>query len=35
VLTALPAVFAVVQRRAKTSSPSIHPYDAQKADQPQ
>jgi multidrug efflux pump subunit AcrB len=30
VLTALPAVFAVVQRRAATSSPSIHPYDAKK-----
>jgi multidrug efflux pump subunit AcrB len=33
VLTVLPAVFAVVQRRAGTSSPSIHPYDAQKADE--
>jgi multidrug efflux pump subunit AcrB len=35
VLTALPAVFAVVQRRAKTSSPSIHPYDAQNTDERQ
>jgi multidrug efflux pump subunit AcrB len=33
VLTVLPAVFAVVQRRAATSSPSIHPYDAQKTDE--
>jgi multidrug efflux pump subunit AcrB len=33
VLTVLPAVFAVVQRRASTSSPSIHPYDAQKTDE--
>jgi multidrug efflux pump subunit AcrB len=32
VLTVLPPVFAVVQRRAATSSPSIHPYDAQKTD---
>jgi Cu/Ag efflux pump CusA len=30
VLTVLPAVFAVVQRRAATSSPSIHPYEAKK-----
>jgi hypothetical protein len=30
VLTALPAVFAVVQRRASALSPSIHPYDARK-----
>jgi multidrug efflux pump subunit AcrB len=29
VLTVLPAVFAVVQRRASVSSPSIHPDDAQ------
>jgi multidrug efflux pump subunit AcrB len=33
VLTALPAVFAVIQHRASASSPSIHPYDAQKAEQ--
>ncbi len=32
VLTVLPAVFAVVQRRASTSSPSIHPYDARNTD---
>jgi multidrug efflux pump subunit AcrB len=32
VLTVLPPVFAVVQRRAATSSPSIHPYDAHKTD---
>jgi Cu/Ag efflux pump CusA len=30
VLTVLPAVFAVVQRRSAMSSPSIHPYDAKK-----
>jgi multidrug efflux pump subunit AcrB len=35
VLTVLPAVFAIVQRRAKTSSPSIHPYDAQNTDEQQ
>jgi hypothetical protein len=33
VLTVLPAVFAVVQRNAGTSSPSIHPYDAQITDE--
>jgi multidrug efflux pump subunit AcrB len=33
VLTVLPAVFAVVQRRAVTSSPSIHPYDTRKANE--
>jgi multidrug efflux pump subunit AcrB len=32
VLTVLPPVFAVVQRRAATSSPSIHPYDTRKTD---
>jgi multidrug efflux pump subunit AcrB len=30
VLTVLPAVFAVMQRRATTSSPSIHPDDTMK-----
>ena len=33
VLVVLPAVFAVVQRRAVTSSPSIHPYDTRKTDE--
>jgi multidrug efflux pump subunit AcrB len=33
VLTVLPPVFAVVQRRAGASSPSIHPYDTQKTDE--
>jgi multidrug efflux pump subunit AcrB len=33
VLTVLPAVFAVAQRRAGASSPSIHPYDNQKTDE--
>jgi len=33
VLAVLPAVFAVVQRRAVTLSPSIHPYDARKTDE--
>jgi Cu/Ag efflux pump CusA len=33
VLAVLPAVFAVVQRRAGASSPSIHPYDNQKTDE--
>jgi Cu/Ag efflux pump CusA len=32
VLVILPAVFAIVQRRAVTSSPSIHPYDTRKTD---
>jgi multidrug efflux pump subunit AcrB len=33
VLTILPAVFALAQRRASVSSPSIHPYDAEIAGQ--
>jgi multidrug efflux pump subunit AcrB len=33
VLAVLPAVFAVVQRRAGVSSPSIHPYDTRKTDE--
>jgi multidrug efflux pump subunit AcrB len=33
VLAVLPAVFAVVQRRAVTLSPSIHPYDARKTEE--
>lgn len=33
VLMVLPAVFAVVQRSAGTSSPSIHPYDTKETDE--
>jgi multidrug efflux pump subunit AcrB len=33
VLTVLPPVFGMVQRRASTSSPSIHPHDTRKANE--